>query len=65
MTKYVQRFERNQTGRDLIVGDIHGHFTKLQAALDAVGLGLEIIENQSRYTPEDFGTCGNVGVNGA
>ena len=31
----------------------------------AVGLGLEIIENQSRYTPEDFGTCGNVGMGGA
>lgn len=37
MTSFVQRFERNTTGRDLIVGDIHGCFTKLQAALDAVG----------------------------
>lgn len=33
----VQRFERNTAGRDLIVGDIHGHFTKLQVALDAIG----------------------------
>lgn len=33
----VRRFARNTAGRDLIVGDIHGHFTKLQAALDAVG----------------------------
>lgn len=33
----VKRFKINKTGRDLIVGDIHGHFTKLQAALDAVG----------------------------
>ncbi len=41
MTKYVKRFERNQTGRDLIVGDVHGHFTKLQAALDAVGFSPE------------------------
>lgn len=33
----VQRFTINTTGRDFAVGDIHGHFTKLQAALDAVG----------------------------
>ncbi len=28
---------RNAVGRDLIVGDVHGCFTKLRAALDAVG----------------------------
>jgi serine/threonine protein phosphatase 1 len=33
----LKRFERNKSGRDLIVGDIHGHFTRLQAALDRVG----------------------------
>lgn len=33
----IKRFERNTAGRDLIVGDIHGHFSKLQAALDAAG----------------------------
>ncbi len=33
----IKRLERNTKGRDLIVGDIHGHFGKLQAALDAVG----------------------------
>jgi serine/threonine protein phosphatase 1 len=27
----------NTSGRDLIVGDIHGHFTKLAKALEAVG----------------------------
>ncbi|MEA9994288.1 metallophosphoesterase [Pseudomonas sp. 10B1] len=32
----LKRFEINTTGRDFAVGDIHGHFTKLQAALDAV-----------------------------
>lgn len=32
----VMRFERNTSGRDLIVGDVHGCFGKLQAALDAV-----------------------------
>lgn len=33
----ILRFEKNQTGRDLIVGDIHGFFSKLQAELDAAG----------------------------
>ena len=33
----VRRFTRNTAGRDLIVGDIHGTFSTLQAALDAVG----------------------------
>lgn len=33
----IKRFERNTAGRDLIVGDVHGHFTKLQEALDAAG----------------------------
>lgn len=37
MASLVQRFERNTTGRDLIVGDIHGFFTKVQAELDAIG----------------------------
>lgn len=32
----IQRFKRNASGRDLIVGDIHGCFTKLQQALDAI-----------------------------
>ncbi|RJG10936.1 serine/threonine protein phosphatase [Pseudomonas cavernicola] len=33
----IKRFERNTAGRDFAVGDIHGHFTRLQAALDAAG----------------------------
>lgn len=33
----IKHFTRNTTGRDLVVGDIHGHFAKLQCALDAVG----------------------------
>ena len=37
MSKYVSKFKRNEQGRDLIVGDIHGHFTKLQSALDKIG----------------------------
>lgn len=32
----LKRFEINTAGRDFAVGDIHGHFTKLQASLDAV-----------------------------
>lgn len=33
----IKRFERNTVGRDFAVGDIHGHFTRLKTALDAVG----------------------------
>lgn len=36
MTMFA-RYERNELGRDLIVGDIHGHFRKLQAQLDRLG----------------------------
>lgn len=32
----MRRIERNAAGRDFAVGDIHGHFTALQGALDAV-----------------------------
>lgn len=31
----VKRFAANTAGRDFAVGDIHGHFTRLQAALGA------------------------------
>ena len=34
----VKRFARNTTGRDFIVGDIHGCFTALGAALRQIGL---------------------------
>lgn len=33
----VQRFARNPAGRDFAVGDIHGNFTRLAAALAAIG----------------------------
>ncbi|MBO3277012.1 metallophosphoesterase [Pseudomonas schmalbachii] len=36
-----RHFERNFVGRDFAVGDIHGHFTRLQAALDAAGFVAE------------------------
>lgn len=33
----IKRFSLNTAGRDFAVGDIHGHFSLLQAALDEVG----------------------------
>lgn len=33
----IKRFTKNTQGRDFCVGDIHGHFTKLQKAMDAIG----------------------------
>ena len=33
---YVQRFERNATGRDFVVGDIHGCFDQLEVELARV-----------------------------
>lgn len=32
----LQHFERNTKGKDYVVGDIHGCFSKLQTALDAI-----------------------------
>ncbi|BDA17624.1 serine/threonine protein phosphatase [Aeromonas caviae] len=36
MSSLVKRFSANTAGRDFAVGDIHGHFTLLQRALDKV-----------------------------
>lgn len=36
-TPPVRHYARNTAGRDLVVGDVHGCFSKLSAALDAVG----------------------------
>lgn len=33
----IKHFQINTAGRDFAVGDIHGHFTRLQRALDLVG----------------------------
>ena len=33
----IERFARNTVGRDLIVGDVHGHFGRLRKALDRIG----------------------------
>lgn len=37
----VKRFQKNTAGKDFAVGDIHGHFTLLQKALDEVGFDPE------------------------
>lgn len=36
LTHRIDHYERNPNGRDLIVGDIHGCFSKLQEAMNAV-----------------------------
>lgn len=38
----IKRFAANTAGRDFAVGDIHGHFSRLQAALDTVAFDPEI-----------------------
>lgn len=38
----IKRFAVNTKGRDFAVGDIHGHFTMLQQALDAAGFDQEV-----------------------
>lgn len=35
-------FEINSSGRDIVVGDIHGHFTILSKALDAISFDTEV-----------------------
>ncbi|KGC13580.1 calcineurin-like phosphoesterase family protein [Burkholderia gladioli] len=36
MSNFVKKFERNSEGRDFAVGDIHGHFSRLEAALMSI-----------------------------
>jgi serine/threonine protein phosphatase 1 len=38
----IQTFERNELGRDFAVGDIHGYFTRLSAALQLVAFNPEV-----------------------
>ncbi len=38
----LQRFERNNQGRDIAVGDIHGCFSQLQAELVRIGFDPEV-----------------------
>jgi serine/threonine protein phosphatase 1 len=38
----IQTFSRNTRGRDFAVGDIHGYFTRLRAALDLIGFNPEV-----------------------
>lgn len=38
----LKSFAVNERGRDFAIGDIHGHFTRLQEALDASGFNPEV-----------------------
>ena len=38
-TALTARLGPNPRGRDLVVGDVHGHFATLRRALDELGLG--------------------------
>lgn len=38
----LQKFERNESGRDFVVGDIHGCFDELMALLDSAGFNREV-----------------------
>ena len=38
---YVHKFDLNHSGRDFVVGDIHGHFTKLMQLLHTVAFDAE------------------------
>lgn len=42
MYEIVKRFKRNEKGRDLIVGDIHGCYTKLGMAMRSIGFDPEV-----------------------
>lgn len=37
MQQAFLRIPKNERGRDFAVGDIHGHFSRLQESLDAMG----------------------------
>lgn len=37
----VKRVAKNELGRDFIVGDIHGHFSKLAMELDSIGFSAD------------------------
>jgi serine/threonine protein phosphatase 1 len=38
----IRRVQANTKGRDIAVGDVHGHFTRLQSALNAIGFNPEV-----------------------
>ena len=49
-TNLARRLERNTRGRDLVVGDIHGHFATLRRALAE----LEVGEHDRVFSLGDF-----------
>lgn len=38
----IHRYTLNERGKDYAVGDVHGHFTKLQQQLDAIGFNQDV-----------------------
>lgn len=42
MTSFVRRLGANQVGRDFVVGDVHGCFSKLQAELDRLKFNCDV-----------------------
>ncbi|MDN8081182.1 metallophosphoesterase [Burkholderia multivorans] len=38
---FVKRFGKNTEGHDYVVGDIHGHFSGLEAALSSIGFQID------------------------
>ena len=38
----IHRYTLNERGTDYAVGDVHGHFTKLQQQLDAIGFNQDV-----------------------
>jgi len=42
MSGLFRSFDANARGRDLAVGDVHGHFSRLRAALDAVAFDARV-----------------------
>ena len=38
----IKRFSKNLVGRDFVVGDIHGAFTKLKQALEKIEFNTEV-----------------------
>ena len=38
----IKFFDKNEKGRDIAVGDIHGQFSKLQSSLDSIGFNPQV-----------------------
>ena len=52
----VEIHRANLSGRDLAVGDIHGHFSRLEAALADAGFDPVVVGGLARARDFDVGT---------